>query len=173
MNIINEGVISRRSPPYMLQLEVMSKKIENYLGSRLGRKTGRGNMFGSIFLGGSFLMAGVVLCQHEAHFCGQALYLVNSWKTRAPRLIFNGRRWTLAAWGAFLMAGVVFRKHAKDKPKMLCRRNNMRVLNLISQNPRSVALGRLQYEPSRSGLSWGSRMAPKNNENELNLGPQS
>ena len=48
-----------------MQPEVMSKKIGNEFGSRFGRETGRGNMFGSIFLGGSFLTTGVVLWQHE------------------------------------------------------------------------------------------------------------
>ena len=59
----------KKDPPYMLQLEVISKKTGNEFGSRLGRETMRRNMFGSIFRDGSFLVAGVVFWQHESHFC--------------------------------------------------------------------------------------------------------
>ena len=45
----------------MVQPEIMSKKIGNGFGSRLGRETRRVNMFGLICLGGPFLMAVVVL----------------------------------------------------------------------------------------------------------------
>ena len=83
----------------MLQLEVMSKKMGNALRSRLGSETRRGNMFGSICLGGSFFVAGMVLWQHEAahSFLAAAVLFCEHAKNKGP--------------SSFPMASVVLWQH--------------------------------------------------------------
>ena len=65
--------ITKITSPYMVQLDVMSKKIGNEFGSRFGRETRRGNMFGSVFLGGPFFW-------WQAWYFGDMMIICAGWR---------------------------------------------------------------------------------------------